>query len=263
MTASSAPPPAASALHWPPLADDPLRGLAGVHLYSAGLDVPDERVIQLRATLSREELNRAGRFHFATDHRRFVTGRGVLREILGHHLSVPPARVEFSYGPHGKPELGGSLAGRLFFNVAHSQAVAVFAVTRQGEIGVDVEFKRPIPQLPQLAAIVFSPEEAREWRALPPAERPRAFFDGWTRKEAFLKGRGEGLGTPPGACHVSLRRPRPDELWEVLDEGRAATGWLLASISDAHYAIAVAFSSPPTQVSQREWRGPAGDRAAD
>jgi 4'-phosphopantetheinyl transferase len=165
------------------------------HLFCAALDQPSSRLERFEEILSDDERARAARFIFARDRNRFVVGRGILRELLGGLLCADPARLAFAYGEHGKPRLAAPVAGRsLHFNLAHSDALAVYLVSAQNPVGIDVERVRPLRDADDIAARFFSEPEHAEWGALPAGRQTEAFFEWWTRKEALLKAVGEGLG---------------------------------------------------------------------
>lgn len=211
-----------------PLPDDE------VHIWRAWLDQPSEVVQELHEVLDGDERGRAERFRFERDRRRFVVGRGRLRLILGRYLSAAPADLRFAYGAHGKPTVAGAADGRpLCFNVSHSDALAVYAVTRGRQLGVDVEAVRPMPDAEQLAARFFSPRENAAWRALGPGDKPAAFFRCWTRKEAFLKATGQGLAQPLDAFDVTLAPEAPARLLYVAGDPEAAARWTLRDLAPA------------------------------
>lgn len=223
-----------------------------VHVLLVNLDLPEKRLAGLHRHLATNEQRRAARFLFQRDQRRYIACRGLLREILGRYLDVAPPRIELAYSANGKPRLAGALAGALQFNVAHSGDEVVFALSRDGEVGVDLEMIRLLPDLPQLTAAVLAPEEKVEWQRLAPPERPRAFFDCWTRKEAFLKGTAQGLSKQPQEIEVSLRRSGPEDLLPIRESGQPVPDWALWSIREENFALAVALKESATQV--RGWR---------
>jgi 4'-phosphopantetheinyl transferase len=180
-----------------------------VHVFCARLDQPAPRLARLAEMLSQDERARAARFVFERDRNRFIAGRGMLREILGWLLHIEPTRLAFSYGDHGKPRLAAPVAGRfLHFNLAHSDALAVYAVSAREEVGIDIERVRPVTEAEEIAAYFFSTRELAEWRSLPAACRLEGFFHCWTRKESLLKSIGTGLGEPSPQIEVP---PFPDE----------------------------------------------------
>jgi 4'-phosphopantetheinyl transferase len=154
------------------------------------LDASPDEVRFLRALLCAAEKQRAERFRFERDRRRFVVARARLRQLLAARIGIKPEDVELAYGKNGKPCLkhnGGH------FSVSHCDDVALFAFSKAAEIGVDVEAVRPIRDADAMAAQLFSPRENRAYAALAPADRPLAFLRCWTRMEAVAKALGDGL----------------------------------------------------------------------
>jgi 4'-phosphopantetheinyl transferase len=167
-----------------------------VAVWTAELDkVTETRSGQLVRSLSLDENQRALRFRFERDRNRFVVGRGVLREILGTYLQIDPEKVDFNYGPQGKPYLNepsGYALGSLYFNVSHSADQAIYALGL-GEVGVDLEYVRPIPEMQALIDQYFSVAERRAFGSVSPEQKLKAFYNCWTRKEAYVKACGDGL----------------------------------------------------------------------
>jgi len=188
-----------------------------VHVWRIALDRGDGD--SLRARLSSDELARAARFHFERDRTRFLVARAALREILAHYLGASPAEIAFVYGDHGKPALAPP-HGDLRFNLSHSHGLALCAVTRGREVGVDVERIRELDDLEDLARSVFSARELAALHRLPEPGLLAGFFTGWTRKEAFIKALGEGLSHPLKRFDVSLEPGRPARLERI--DGNAA-----------------------------------------
>src|SRR5262249_23128168 len=147
--------------------------------------------------LSPEERERADRFHFARDRDRFVIAHAVLRQILALYLQSQPELIQFVQQKHGKPELAPeSNPLGLTFNLSHSGEVALVAVAAHMQLGVDVELMRSDFGGEEIAERFFSRPEVEKLRLLAAHQRTRAFFQCWTRKEAYLKARGEGLSIP-------------------------------------------------------------------
>ncbi|MBC7922590.1 MAG: 4'-phosphopantetheinyl transferase superfamily protein [Ferruginibacter sp.] len=163
--------------------------------------------------LSGDEKEKAARFHRVSDHNQFIIGRGLLRKLLGHYAGIPPQRLQFNYNPFGKPFLAKPLnANGIHFNLSHSHRVLVCAITKKGEIGIDVEYMRPIAGLNHVARHFFSGYENRVFELLPLPEQLGAFYACWTRKEAFVKLKGQGLAIPLKSFTVSLLPGEPPEL---------------------------------------------------
>lgn len=179
-----------------------------VHLWRAELDVAPALLDVLGTCLNAEEMERSARFRRVLDRNRFVAARGWLKTLLARYLDAAPSEIRLAVGPDGKPRLAGGL-GRLRFNLAHSDRVAVFAVAWDREVGVDVERLRPDFPIDEVARHFFSIREQADLAALPRSDRLRAAFDCWTRKEAYLKAVGTGLLRPLDEFDVTIRPGEP------------------------------------------------------
>lgn len=187
-------------------------GIDEVHVWRAALDGAASHLQSLWQTLSLDERGRAERFHFRRDHDSFVVARGMLRIILGRYLNAEPDRLRFRYSHYGKPTLAGEFDEEaLCFNLSHSDRLALYAITRGRKIGVDLERIRPDFADEQIAEQFFASGEVAALRALPLHAQQEAFFNCWTRKEAFIKARGEGLSLPSTSskCHSCRENRRP------------------------------------------------------
>jgi 4'-phosphopantetheinyl transferase len=196
----------------------------GVRMWLVDLDAPGAEAGA--ALLSSDETARAERFAFDRHRRRFVAGRAALRRILGTETGLAPEALAFAYSPAGKPSLDGANA-TVHFNLSHSDQWAVVAATRIGPVGVDIEMVRPLDDVLRLAQTAFSAAELLELRSVPESRRRDAFFAGWTRKEAYIKARGDNLALLRD-FDVSLTAERPRLLRMAGDDAEAAR-WTLAS----------------------------------
>jgi 4'-phosphopantetheinyl transferase len=209
-------------------------------VWRADLDVPGEDVERFGQQLSADEHARAGRLRFERDRKRYITGRGILREILARYIGTEPAALCFSYGEHGKPELVGEGEYGLRFNVAHADAVFLCAVAESHEVGVDVERVEHFDGIDDVAEEMFSLAERAVYRSLPPDERVDAFAACWTRKEAFIKAIGEGLSYPLHQFDVSLAPGDTPALLRIGGSLDAAAHWCMAAMNPAaDYVAAV------------------------
>src|SRR6185437_5172724 len=143
--------------------------------------------------LSEDERRRAQRYAFLRDRVRFIAARSFLRRTLGRHRGVDPASLRFAYGLCGRPELEGAHA--LQFNLSYSGDQAVLAISYDGPLGVDLEVRRPLPDLEG---------QLRAFHAQSEHDRSAAFLALWTRKEAALKAMGAGFSIDPRSLHVGL-----------------------------------------------------------
>jgi 4'-phosphopantetheinyl transferase len=225
-----------------------------VHVFCASLDVTPGRLEELVQALSDDEWQRAARFRLQRDRQRFLAGRGTLREVLGTLLKVKPASLVFSYGEFGKPQIAVPVAAHsLRFSVAHSEAVALCATSKQ-ELGVDLERIRAMDDAEQIASRFFSPREERSLLALPAEQRLEAFFNCWTRKEAYLKAAGLGLSDCLDQIEVSLV---PGEVAEPLRVPNDSRRWFLHSLfPPTGFVAALAVQQEALRVNTWEWNGP-------
>jgi 4'-phosphopantetheinyl transferase len=181
----------------------------------------------LVALLSPDEQVRAAKFYFDEDREHYRYGRAILRTLIGQYEQIEPTAVPFVYGEHGKPGLAG---GDLRFNLSHADGVALIAFARGREIGVDVERVRPLSDADRVARRFFSEREYGEYTAVFDAQKPQAFFNCWTRKEAFIKAIGEGLSCPLKSFDVSLLPGEAAQLREIRGSETAAAHWTLHSL---------------------------------
>src|SRR5262249_34513654 len=150
-----------------------------VHVWRAPLDRRPEECRRLSETLSEDERQKAARFHFEVHRTRFIVCRGLLRGLLMRYLGVAAGDLQFSYGQYGKPALTGvQPPSSLEFNVSHSEGMALFAVTPDRPVGVDVEQVRLPANLHGLVASVFSVNERTVFHGLS-AGQLEAFFRCW------------------------------------------------------------------------------------
>jgi 4'-phosphopantetheinyl transferase len=174
-----------------------------VEVVVARFDAEAQSVRRCAASLSAAEHERAARFRFDRDRRRFILARARLRELLAERLGLSPESLEIEYGRHGKPALAHS---DLQFSLSHSGEVAAYAFARGWAIGIDVEAIRPLPEADAIAAQAFPGEELRAYAALGAHDKLSGFFRSWTRTEALAKALGGGLSLPSASLDAELDR---------------------------------------------------------
>jgi 4'-phosphopantetheinyl transferase len=226
-----------------------------VHVWVASLDAPPPLLAIHRRLLAADEIERAERLRFEHLRARFVTGRAILRLLLGRYVQAAPEKLRFRYGAYGKPELDSFPPARsLAFNLAHSHNLAVYALALAPRIGVDVEQMRPVQERDQITERFFSPRERQALAALPDTQREEAFFLCWTRKEAYLKALGAGITYPLDRFSVSLTPGEPAVLLEAAEEDDAGQPWTLLPFTPASpYQAAVAVEGCDWTLHCREW----------
>lgn len=234
-----------------------------VHVWHVALDQPAWLHQRLVRTLGSDELRRAERFHFEQDRKRFIVAHGLLREILGRYAGIAPGQLQFAYGRYGKPALAAPRCElSLRFNLAHSDGLALIAVARGAEVGVDVERVRPIPDVEQIAERFFSAGEHAVLRALPPGQKLEAFFNCWTRKEAYVKARGDGFACCLDRFDVSLTPGEPARLLRVDADPHDTGRWFLLELTLASGYVA-ALAGEGDSRRPVGWRWPEYEDAGD
>jgi 4'-phosphopantetheinyl transferase len=182
---------------------------------------------------------------------RFIRCRGLLRQILAAYTGMAATAIPIHHGPHGRAQL--SIGTGLSFSLSHSGALAVFAVTSHGTVGIDAEHRtRPIDLL-VFSARVCTQSEWDAIRHLPLEEQHRAAIRIWVRKEAVLKAAGVGLSCSPRDINVlsmseqPIAFPSQRSTWRVIDVAMPDPGWIVA--------VAVSGNGATPSVQCREWQG--------
>jgi len=204
--------------------------MAAVAVHFDTLEAGVAEVARLALLLDPAERERASRFRFDRDRRRFVVRRAKLRLLLAERAGRAPEALAYAASSHGKPALPG--AG-FCFSLSHSGERMMLAIA-EGEVGCDIEAVDETIDWREIADGLFAAAERDALAALPEAEGRRAFFECWARKEAFVKALGLGLSYPLDAFHVSVT-PEARLL-------RGGEGWMIAA-TDAllgHAAAVVA-----------------------
>jgi 4'-phosphopantetheinyl transferase len=239
-----------SLCHWIAGPLSPVIGDHEVHIWK--VDLAGKNAIEMDALLSPDERARAARFHFERDRQRFVVARGSLRTVLSRYSNLPAGALEFGQTEYGKPFLTNPAETDLSFNLSHSGNLALIAVTRRREVGVDIECMRDDFATDEIAAHFFSAEEVAQLRRVPLGLRTEAFFNCWTRKEAYIKARGEGLSRSLDSFDVSLAPGVPAALLRSRCDPSDVSRWNLHELFPAaDYAAAIAIESGRSSLSFR------------
>jgi len=216
----------------------------GFHIPST-LELPDNEVqlwrLDLRALaasegrwlplLSSDEQARAARFIPQQARQNFIVTRGVLRTVLAAYLATDPKRLTLQTSSKNKPSLGPPHDSHVCFNVAHSGDVALLAFVRRREVGVDVEQIRQNIEVEAIARRFFSPDEQKQLATVPPADKVSAFFRCWTRKEAYVKAKGEGLWLPLDQFDVCVASGSDNALLATRPDRSEAARWSLLEVA--------------------------------
>jgi 4'-phosphopantetheinyl transferase len=210
-----------------------IRGIPGdAHVWILPLQPEPTLLRELERLLCPAERARAHGFVFETHRRRYIAAHGLLRRILASYLGARPETLEFEAAEGAKPRLREPPTA-LDFNLSHSEDLGLVAVAHGREVGVDVEAVRPVDDLDLLAENCLSALEAIRLASIAETERPRAFLECWTRKEAFLKAVGDGLARPLDSFTVTVGSEEPVRLLSVEGDPSAPARWTLVPLRPA------------------------------
>ncbi|MEO8211506.1 MAG: 4'-phosphopantetheinyl transferase superfamily protein [bacterium] len=220
-----------------------------IHIYQSTLEKTAAEINDLESILSTDELTKAYRYKFEADKNNYIVCRALLRNILSDYLSIKPSLITFSYYEKGKPYINNSF---IKFNLAHSHNYAVFAFTPGKEVGIDIEYYRELQDALQIAKRYFSKSEIEEFENTSHENIKIAFFNCWTRKEAFIKAVGEGLSYPLADFSVTLNPEDPKILW-IKTKPNEIKKWSLHDIKvKENYISSLAIKSNDSEIVYKE-----------
>jgi 4'-phosphopantetheinyl transferase len=211
-----------------------------VHVWQVPLSVGPAALQHLEDILGEDERRRAARFHFQRDRDRFVITHACLRLILARYLPLQPTELAFETGSYGKPALVGP--DWLSFNLAHSADLAIYGITSESTLGVDVEWVQLELDMLSVGRRVFPPEAFKQLEDLPPHAQRAEFFELWTLLEACMKAAGTGMSMDPRTIQLEPTRTvaRTPAVGSV-----SAADWTLHRLRVApDYAAALAVANP-------------------
>ena len=238
------------------LTDLPLRDYE-IHAWLACLEKSPYLIQKLATTLSSEEHKRAYRYRFEKDKIHFILSHGILRTLIGHYISKPADQLEFVREDHGKPRLRNEFGKQsIHFNFSRSGTIALYAFTRDQEIGVDVEKIRNVSDMELIVQHYFSKREKSEFFTLPECEKKTAFFNCWTRKEAYIKAIGTGLSHPLDEFDVSLNPREPPKLLGIKGDSEVVSQWEIFGFTPSSgYVAAIAIKNRRYKLKFWKWKG--------
>ncbi len=225
-----------------------------LHIWRISLRAQIETFDILATFLSENELLKANKFRFEKDRRGYIISHGATREILAQYLKCQPCNVEYKENSFGKPFLKNS-ASKIFFNLSHSCDWALLAVSNNRQVGIDIEFIRNDFDESEVAQHFFSRTENEVLLSLPKHLRKKAFFDCWTRKEAFIKANGKGLSFSLKEFSVAFAPAERARLVDLENSNLESGGWEIEALEIAsNYSAAVAFESGNSKMNFFTWK---------
>ena len=216
-----------------------------IHLWFADLNSLDRYAISSEVAhwLRGEEKNRYNRYQSQRQREHFLFGRVLLKTILSKYIGCAPADLKFDIDTRGKPFVSSDNTLSLSFNLSHSGNRVVFAVSKNQDLGVDLELIKKERAILKIAERYFSTSETRELRNLPKASQVKRFYELWTLKESVLKACGYGLSR--GLSKIEFSFPTSDKLVMHSAPGNEnLTHWQSWQIEEyKNYMLAVSIKS--------------------
>lgn len=232
--------------------DTPMLSNDEVHVWKANLIISTSQRDLFWSFLSEDEQVKAKRFYFEKDRFNYIAGRGILRSLIAVYTQQNPNRIQFSYTEFGKPSLVNNT--QLSFNVSHSSDTILLAFTQKNAIGVDIEKIDATIDFQTIVKRFFSKNEAQIVLNLPVEQRATAFYKCWTRKEAFIKGHGQGLGLPLDQFEVNILDENPVVLHTVQWAPVTVKDWCLYSFEpDKESMAALIIKAKKKKLAFFEW----------
>lgn len=218
------------------------------HVWITSLADAHNDIVYLTSLLSEDEYERANSYRFTKDRNQYIITRAILRCLLAKYLKQKPNNIEFVYGLWGKPYL--LQKNTLYFNVSHSKDYALYAIARNYEVGIDLEYIDKTLELKNTISSVLSPVELENWKKLKSNNKTEKFFKLWTCKEAYLKALGKGW--------LENSNEMPIEIFCILKNQKIA--FLNGKITYPYifecipgYASALYINGPPLKLIQSTW----------
>ncbi len=234
------------------------------HVWRAKLDLSADEITELTKILAKDEQVKANRFRFPKHQRRYIAARGILRKLIGYYLNINSDSIQFEYNSRGKPKIADFLNKiNLQFNVSHSEELALYGITCDRRIGIDIEYLRDMDDAAKIAQRFFSPTESALIAGLHGDEQKRVFFQLWTAKEAYLKAIGVGLAGGLDKVEIVLDK-KSITLLSVGETSEYAANWSLNHFTpETNYVATVATETKqkPQQIQFLTWNQASNERS--
>lgn len=222
-----------------------------LHIWSVRKSDHENRLQEYWSILDDIERERALKFKFLKEYNCFIIARGVLRSLLGAYLRTAPGQIKFQFGHHGKPYVNHP--SQIKFNISHSGDTILLGFIQKHPIGIDVEYTKRKVDVKKIAKLFFAEEEVTSLFNLDQAYHTQAFYNCWTRKEAFIKAVGSGLSFPLDQFVVSLDSTKEAALIDTKWDKKEKDKWMLNAIEpEKDYIAAVSVKGNVSNI--QYWR---------
>ncbi len=226
---------------WPAAEKILLPGSQQVDVWCVELDSAQFFIENFLGILDEAEKERAARYHYEADRRKFILRRGVLRLLLGNYLNTQPSQLRYTTNEFGKPALDQCFGSNLQFNLSSSGDTTLLAFAEGRRVGVDIERVRQDFKTGPIAKRFFSAVEQASLSQLPAGQRVQGFYNCWTCKEAVIKAEGRGLSLPLPSFDVNFAPGEPARVLAARDEALGVMQLKLQELEPSNgYAAALA-----------------------
>ena len=176
-----------------------------VHVWMFHLNTTPPGIKRFYPVLSPEEKERSENFIHFMHRKRFIASHGFMRMALSCYTDLTPEELSFGKYENGKPFIKtNNDISPIHFNLSHSNHFAMLAVSKNLEVGIDVEYMDRKSEWQKIIRRFFTEPEQKAIFSLPEDQQRQAFFQVWTRKEAHMKVTGQGLHLMPTRFTVTI-----------------------------------------------------------
>ncbi len=213
------------------------------HIWRLDLDDSYQIIYNFNLILSDQEKMKACKFYFKKDGLCYIITHGALRTILSYYLKIKPNHINFRYNSKGKPFLSKLIDPQnIFFNISHSNNLILFVFAINKRIGVDVEYLEKFPNFEIILSRYIANKEQFRFRPLSKNRLLKAFFNYWTKYEAYHKAIGTGLINSPNICENFLLKNEMTRNVEIEQYSKIIPNWSIHNFIPAPgYLASVAF----------------------
>ena len=219
-----------------------------VHVWQANVNVSSGYPQDISKVLSPDEISRANKFKFPGDLEHFMLRRYQLRLILSKYWGCQPHELMFGYNLFKKPFINLPEPEGVKFNMSFSGNLVLVGLSKNHEIGIDIEKVRPMQDLENIARENFSIPEVKSLNRR--KDKINTFFRIWTRKEAFIKAKGYGMYYPLKSFCVNMNPSGRSEHLIIFNHPKESGLWRTTEIKTSDgYIASMAIKSDAFQIS--------------
>lgn len=212
-----------------------------VDIWQLNLDDEEHNPQELIHLLSAHQQNKANRLTNEQAKRRYIITQAQLRKLLAQYLSLSEKDVQLEYGEHGKPYIKDY---PIHFNITHAHQIALIAICKTHELGIDIEFQRKNLHFKEIINRHFHPDEIKQFSSLHESQQTQSFYHAWTCKEAYVKAIGMGMQEKFNRFCVNMNPEQPPKLFRSTIAIRSNRQWILHKLNTPeHYFATLAITN--------------------